>query len=351
MSVSFNPKRLEIARQRRGMTIADLANAVRITVKSLHNYRTYRRVPERDTIEQFAEVLDFPVAFFYGLRIDLPPEGGTSYRKLSRTSARSRMQARAIGAIGLRLADWITSTFDLPPPDIPLYGGIDDPEVAAAAVRASWGLGELSITNMVTLLEIHGAHVFSLVIDTPTLDAFSFWRGATPYVFVDTSKSAERTRMDVAHELGHLVMHSQGGVSQGRLAEYEARSFAGAFLMPKDSVVAHSPFGYLDSLDQLLESKKHWNVSAVSLIVRMNELGYFTSYRYRTLMAEASRRGYQTTEPDECAPDFSVVLDKLFSPYREGTESVSAVARAINVHSNEVYNLMLGLVPFPMPVA
>ena len=261
------------------------------------------------------------------------------------------MQAEAIGAIGTLFADWIHARFNLPSPDIPEYD-IDDPEVAAEAVRAAWGLGVLSIRNTVALLEAHGVRVFALATDTPDLDAFSFRLGSIPYLFLDTRKSAERTRMDAAHELGHLVLHFKGdAASRNRKAEHDAQRFAAAFLMPQDSIAASFPFAHLASFDQFRESKQLWKVSVTSLIVRMKELGYLTDHRYRTLLTEASRRGYRKTEPDGCTPDFSVVLDKLFSPYREGTESVPAVARAINVHSNEVYNLMRGLVPFPMPVA
>lgn len=42
------------------------------------------------------------------------------------------------------------------------------------------------------------------------IDAFSLWRDDRPYIFLNTSKSAERSRFDAAHELGHLVLHRQG---------------------------------------------------------------------------------------------------------------------------------------------
>ena len=36
---------------------------------------------------------------------------------------------------------------------------------------------------------------------------FSFMFDGVPYVAVDTSKTAERVRFDIAHEIGHLMMH------------------------------------------------------------------------------------------------------------------------------------------------
>ena len=340
---------MEIARQRRGLTKKALAEAVGLTSTSLQHYAASRRVPELDTVSRLAAALDFPKGFFYGPDLDLPPANGTSYRALSRATARDRMQASAIGAIGLLFSDWIEMQFSLPAVDVPEHD-MADPEVAAEAVRFQWGLGALSIRNSVALLEDHGMRVFALATDTPALDAFSFWHGLTPYVFLNTSKSAERTRMDVAHELGHLVLHRNVGASLNRQAEQEAKQFAGAFLMPRDSVAAHLPLADLTSLDEFRESKRQWNVSLTSLLYRTRELGYLTEYRYRGLIASAGQRGYLRNEPDGCKPDTSVVLERLFSPFREDSEDPYAVAKAINVQPAEVYSLMRGLLPFPMPV-
>ena len=349
---AFSPERLDIARQRRGITKRTLADAVNITPTALQHYANLRRVPTPEIVDRLASILDFPKEFFYDSDLDLPPVSGTSYRALSRTTARHRMQAEAIGAIGTLFAGWIEARFDLPSPDIPEYD-TDDPESAAEVVRYSWGIGAMSITNLVALMEIHGIRVFSLATDTPDLDAFSFWHGAVPYVFLNTFKTPERTRMDAAHELGHLVLHSKGNAAnRDRQAERDAQHFAAAFLMPRTSVAANFPFSFpTASLDQFRESKKQWNVSLTSLIVRVRDLEYINSNRYRTLMIEASERGYRRREPDGCAPDHSIVLDKLFSRRRKGAESIPRVARELSVYPAELYCLMKGLVPFPVPVA
>lgn len=349
MTLTFSPDRLEVARQRRGRTKGALAEAVGITPRSLHNYVTNRRVPKPDVVGRFASVLDFPVEFFYGSAIDFPPEGGTSYRALSRATSRHRMQAEAIGTLGMLLADWIDSVFELPAVDIPTYD-IYDPELAAEAVRASWELGELSISNVVELLEAHGAYVFALATDTPALDAFSFWLDDSSFVFLNTSKAPERTRMDAAHELGHLVLHTNGGAARSRQAEHEANRFAAALLMPASSVIAKAPLDHTVTLNTLIESKKNWNVSVTSLIVRMKHLDILTDHRYRTLFAEASQRGFRLTEPQSCPPDTSAVLDAIFNPYKEGSVDVRMVANQIAVYPDEIYKLLWGLVRFPLPV-
>ena len=105
-----------------------------------------------------------------------------------------------------KFSDYIESRFTLPDPDIPSYGDSPVPPdlagVAAMDVRGKWGLGQLSIGNMLHLLESKGVRALSLNQPTAKADAFSFWRGGRPFVMLNTRKSAERSRMDAAHELG-----------------------------------------------------------------------------------------------------------------------------------------------------
>ena len=340
----FSPERLEIARRRRGLTKKALADAVGITPMTISNYAKLRRSPETETVQSFASVLGFPDRFFYGPYLDVLDEEDTSYRALSKATARQRMQAVGSGDLGILLTDWIDSSLAIPDPDIPEHN-LADPELAASSVRAHWGLGEMSIGNVVSLLETHGVRVFSLATDTPSLSAFSFWHGQTPFVFLNTGKTAERTRMDAAHELGHLVLH-KGIRLRNRELEQDAQSFAAAFLMPPARIVSDFSFGRVASLGEYIEAKRLWNVSVTSLIVRMQKLGFLTGHRYRTLMKEASRRRYRSEEPNECPADMSIVFDKLFNPGHEGAKKIGLAASDLNLHSENVYELMHGLTSF-----
>ena len=67
---------------------------------------------------------------------------------------------------------------------------------------------------------------------------FSHWQGDVPFIFLNTTKTAERSRMDAAHELGHLVLHAHTGGGSTKPHEDEAQAFAAAFLMPKAPFIA-----------------------------------------------------------------------------------------------------------------
>ena len=334
---TFNPTRLGLARRRRGKTKTSLAKDIGHSVRVFNAYESGDYEPSSLTIDRLAEVLDFPASFFFGPSLDEPPLEGSSFRALSRLTARVRDKALAAGTIALALSDWIEARFSLPEPTVPTYQGID-PETASIAVRSEWGRGERPIRNMIHLLEAHGVRVFSLAEDCSDLDAFSFWRNNVPYIFLNTIKSAERRRMDAAHELGHLILHWKGG-ARGRTAEYEATQFGSALLMPLGSVIAEAPKG--GRLDQLIKAKRRWNVSVANLAVRMHRLQMLSSWQYRSIFVQL---GSRTKEPNSSKAETSHVLASVFRKLREEGISIGQIANELNVHQDELSQLVFRLV-------
>ena len=343
----FNPERLDLARRRRGMTKRALAETLGITAMTLNNYRLMKHGPSRETLPKIVMTLGFPESFFFGPDFDEPPTQGVSFRAVSTLTARLRHQLVAVGTLGLMFSDWIDSKVELPKPDIPQLDDVD-PEMAAAEVRRVWALGQRPIRNMIHLLEYHGVRVFSLSEDTLKMDAYSFWRNRTPYIFLSTLKSSERSRMDAAHELGHLVMHSKGGSQGDRQAEREAQQFGAAFLMPRESVVAETKYGA--TLREIRRDKKIWNVALSNLTYRMHDLGMLTDYQYRMRFIDISRQGFHVDEPDPSPHESSQILAKVFEGLRERGVTVVDVARELSFPPEELGRLMFGLVRMPLPV-
>ena len=344
----FNFERLDLARKRRGITKRGLAEAAGITTKSLRNLELLRHEPRRSTISSLAEALDFPEEFFYGPDLEYPPENGVSFRSITTLTARFRNQVLAAGTLGLSLSDWIGHKFTLPRADLPQVD-TSDPEIASEEIRLRWGLGQRPISNLIHLLESRGVRIFSLAEDTLKVDAYSFWRNDTPFMFLNTLKSPERSRMDAAHELGHLILHTQGGSQRDRKAEKEAQQFGSALLMPRDSVVSETRRGA--SLHDIRAAKRHWNVSVANLTYRMYELRMLTEYQYRMRFIEISRSGFHVKEPDSTDRERSQLLEKVFRAARERGITVSDVARELFIYPEELSKLLSGLVRMPLPIA
>ena len=337
----FNPSRLTLARKRRGLNMARLAVEVGIDPRSISAYEKGEFSPEDDKLREISRVLHFPIDFFFGDDLEQPTPDSVSFRALSRMTASQRDTALGAGAIALSLNKWIETRFNLPSVELPDLGQAENPAAAAYALRHHWELGEMPIKNMVHLLEAKGVRVFSLAIDAYEIDAFSMWHGSKPFVFLETKKSAEHSRFDAAHELGHLVLHRHGA-PQGQSAEREANAFASAFLMPQASVLANVR-NSLITVDQLIKLKKYWTVSVAALAYRLHSLGILTDWHYRRLFIEIGSRGYRKREPEEAKRETSQVFAKVFKLLRSENVLKKDIASALCVPAVEIEQLVFGL--------
>lgn len=295
--------------------------------------------PTDDVVARISQVLQFPQEFFFAPCVDQLPADAASFRSLSAITAKERDAAIAAGSLAYLLSDWVEERFGLPSADLVDLEG-DDPAVAAQSVRETWGVGVQPIKNMVHLLEAKGVRIFSLAENTMTVDAFSVWRGERPYVFLNTMKSAERSRFDAAHELGHLLLHKHGG-PQGREAEDQADLFASEFLMPRDDIEAILP--RVHGLNQVIEAKKRWGVSVMALIVRLGKLGLITEWQYRTFAIQATERGYRKSEPFGLPRELSVVWRKVLTALWSERITKDDIARELLIPTEELENLLFGL--------
>ena len=344
---SFNPTRLDLARRRRGMTKKALAESVGISAVSMARYHVGVRKPDPDTVAKFAEILRFPNEFFYGSSLAEPPLEGASFRALSTLTARLRDQALAAGALGISLSNWIDERFSLPMPQIPQFDGVD-PEAAAMEVRSMWGIGERPIRNTIHLLELHGVRVLALATETAVVDAYSFWRDDVPYIFLNSGKTAERSRMDAAHELGHLVLHWKSGSQRNRLAEKEAHEFGASFLMPRGSVLGRMPWGA--NIDEIIKAKHYWIVSVANLAYRLHSLRLLTDYQYRQVCIEIGRCNFRQVEPEAAPRERSQVLEKVLQHLRAKKVTMTQVANDLALHPDELGLLLSELVRSPVVI-
>lgn len=343
--MQFNPSRLVLARKRRGLSKTALAEVADIAVRSLGYYESGQVEPSGEAIQSLAETLGFPVAFFYGPDIEEIDAEIASFRSLSKMTSAQRDSAIAAGTLATVLSNWIEEQFELPMPDVPSLRNFDA-ETAAQVLRMEWGQGQRPIKNMVHLLEAHGVRVFSLPVDSASVDAFSLWHRGTPFVFLNPRKSGERGRMDAAHELGHLTLHEHG-VPRSRQAEIEADLFASAFLMPQADVIAHIPRGM--TVQAIHQMKKRWSVSAIALAHRLRALNLITEWQYRNYCIELSQAGYRRSEPDGLPRDTSQIFAKVFDAMRAEGRSRAVIARDLMITSAELDSLLVGLVIAAMP--
>ncbi|EOI1001659.1 helix-turn-helix domain-containing protein [Citrobacter amalonaticus] len=337
----INPERLKIARLRRKMTIKNLAKRSGLSSKSLSEYEKINGLfsPTLQTASLLSDSLEFPIEFFYGGMNEIVDPTTISFRSTKKLKASEQHAAEAAASLGLIINKFFESRFKLPKSSLPDMQGFEA-ENAANYIRDYWGLGDEKIPDLVHLLECKGVRVYSISEDNLNVDAFSFWKDGTPFIFLNDKKSGERSRFDAAHELAHLLLHKNAS-PQGRNIEEEANSFASAFLMPSKSV--QKKHIVAPSLAMIEELKKNWMVSTVALIVRMKNIGCLSDWQYRNLMSEATRQGLRENELNGIEREKSNIIKKILNSFGSNNSCLEEINKETNIPISEVANFLFGL--------
>lgn len=337
----FQRRRLSLARMRGGLTMKALAERAGLAADTVRRIERGETEPDEDTLQKLSVVLGFPRDFLEGEELEEVDLGSVSFRSFSKMTARDRDAAIAAGSLGLQLNRWVEARFRLPNPDLLDLSHETDPEVAAIFVRQHWGVGEQPIGSLLALFEAKGMRLFSLSENTAAVNAFSFWRGGKPFIFLNNYKTAESSNFDVAHELGHLVMHKHGDPKETRSAEREADRFASAFLMPAKDVKSRMPRDV--NVEVIIRSKARWRVSAMALARRLSDLGILSDWRYNSVCIELAKRGYRSREPIGIQRETSVIWKKVLTQLWSERITKSDIARELSLPISEIEGLIWSL--------
>ncbi|MBI5948518.1 MAG: ImmA/IrrE family metallo-endopeptidase [Chloroflexi bacterium] len=310
-------------------TLADLANISRAAISQFENGHA---TPHPEVGRNLAEILHVRPGYFL-----LPARAGAS-NVFFRSQASLTLRARLRGSRKIdRLADLLVAlreslrlpAVNFPPPfpgtDDPLFLQDDSIEQAARETRRFWGLGEGPISNIVWLLENNGAVISRMDFHERQMDSWSQWKDIDqmPLIVLNSDKaSAVRSRFDVSHELGHLILHRfvpsvyWNTADAAKIREQQAHRFASAFLMPEDTFGSEVGF---PSLNRFLALKPRWRTSIASMITRTDGLGLITDEHAKRLWQSLSRRHWRTWEPldDSMAPEQPRLLPRAFAVLRE----------------------------------
>jgi Zn-dependent peptidase ImmA (M78 family)/transcriptional regulator with XRE-family HTH domain len=299
------------------MSLDDLEKTSGVSRSMIYAYERGRHVPRAETIAKLSAALDVLPSFFFmpGPVAELAP--------IFMRHLRSKAGAKEMVAVQRQLSwarlvvDSIEEYVVLPDVDVPDFHPPSDPrdistediEKAAHALRRHWSLGDGVIRDVITLLENHGCIVVPEIVQSEHIDAFSQWSvKRRPFVVTNSHHvTGVRWRADMAHELGHLILHRmidrrfiESNPATHGLIEKQAFRFAGAFLMPKATFEASVPHV---SLDALLIAKSQWHLSVAFMLHRCEDIGLIDPQTTGRLYRNLNRRGWKKAEPlDDVLP-------------------------------------------------
>ena len=197
--------------------------------------------------------------------------------------------------------------------DKQLVRRLADAETAAKAIRERWELGTDAISDLTSILENRLVHVLS--IETrKEFDGISALakneKDAVVAVAVTTRKAiaGDRQRMNLAHEVGHLVLAPNGGIDD----EDAAFRFAGAFLLPADTLCKEIGIRRANlQLAELMALKRRFGISLQAILRRLCDLGIISKTTYKGWMIEIGKKGWRKQEPEPIPVENSTWLERM----------------------------------------
>lgn len=301
--------RLTEAREMRGLTVAELAERINVTRQVVYRYENGTQVPSDDVAQRIQHALDMPSSFFAAPRSGIDISDRTIFfRDMKTNQEKNRKMARRWLQILhdhiLRMEEYLDfPTVNLPDLDLPDYSTLtnEDIELAAEKLRRSWGLGDGPISNVTQLLENNGFIILRKHMPAEKMDACSMLVQGRPCVLINTYKqTCSRDIMNLAHELGHLILHQEVSVEDlesnaaFNTIEDQAWRFAKAFLMPP--VVFSAEVGY-PTLQRFISLKRRWRVSIAAMILYCCDLYIINDARKQYFFREMTRLKMRKEEP------------------------------------------------------
>lgn len=305
----FEKERLGQVLAARRLSQVQLASLVGVSPATVSKWRSGSQSPERDALERLARVVNVTPEWF--TRLPTAKVSPPLFRSnaSAHVAARSMLEARIEWAQDV--ASGLLEFVDFPELNLPIRRFADPEEItqeeierAACECRDLWRLGRAVVQDLA--LAVEGAGVILVREETgiAQIEGLSAWSEVLgrPLILLSADKdNGYRSRFDLAHELGHLVLHRYiprpTERNRHKQLEQQAHCFAGAFLLPAETFAneVRTPV----TLDDLLLLKRRWGVSVGAIVMRLRALKIIDDDGAQLLFKRRSARWGAKSEPGD----------------------------------------------------
>jgi len=302
--------RIKQLRLARGLSLDELAAAMGgiVTKQALSKYELGTSTPSAPVLNQLAQALKvkamelwsaptFSVKFLgYRKKVSLPQRWQDYFEaNLSR-----KLEER----LTLQEYCYRNVLFELPVHQYEVHTE-NDAELAAEGLRKTWNLGFDPVADLTAVLEDHLVHV--LQMDGPdNFDGISALvhdesgKARAAAVVSRTGCPGERQRLNLAHELGHVVLKPSKKVDE----EKAAFRFGAAFLAPRACLQREVGTQRTQiRLEELLILKRRFGLSIQAILTRLRDLGTIGENQYRWWFMFITKMKWRKAEPEPIAPE------------------------------------------------
>lgn len=348
----INRKMIEVARLSRGLSQKELAGTIRIEQGTLSKIENEELSIKQELLKTIAFTLKYPIDFFYEDIKMLSPLL-VHYRKRKSIDSNHVAYVEANLYIRKHLIKKMMKAIELPNKiyDLNPYE-YESPENSARMLREKWFVPKGPIKNLVELVESAGIIVMHVEKNNPKLmgELLPDENGIS-VIYINKDMPVDRQRFTLAHELGHLIMHSGSDYYPNlEKAEEQAHRFAGEFLMPEAEIKPSLSFEL--TIANLGDLKSFWKCSMSSIIMRAYQIGAIDEITKTKLFKQMSSHGYNKVEPSfGIKAEYPVIIHQLISLHlTELDYSDTELADMLKVYVNEFSNINEFYSPVKMKV-
>ncbi|WFO45981.1 XRE family transcriptional regulator [Bacillus pumilus] len=321
----FVGEKLTDIRVLHGYSRNELAIALDVTEQAVWQFENGYATPGIETMSKIKQLFNVKNLFFYNDSSigEIVKEEGIAYR----SSEKNNIKRTKTEAVYLRFINYLMEYIEefVEYPDnlilklrdyainkIIVEGQVNEKLIKEIAIetRNILGLNNQDNKNLLFLLEKSGLFIVERDLSVKT-DAYSSWvNNDRPIIVLSNfKKSSVRRNFDLAHELGHLLLHYKMNILELTTAEYEkvereANLFASSFLLPEELFLNDmKSVRRKSNPNSYIELKEKWHVSIAALAYRAYQLNLLSYQQYRYFNGLLNKYGYRIQEPlDDTIP-------------------------------------------------
>lgn len=323
-------ERLRSARIAAGLSTRVLADRLKCRVKLSHatlaNYERGDTQPTIEAISAIASELNRPLQWFL--------QSGLALRNVRYRHRKSLVTQTASVQFEFAAQTWLDAyVFVEQRVGEPLAKArkhkLEDiegrtPEQKARSVRRMLDLDDNDpVYSVPSVLEKFGVRVIE-VATVEAIDGLAALFGQERVTVLARGVEGDRSRLNAAHEFGHIVAGDVDAETEHQEAHARAFEFGACLLMPlavlKRAIERRS-------MVHLVEMKKLYGVSLAAMIYRAERAGFLDPTETKAIWIEFAKRGWRQREPGRIAPDralrFEVLFERAVSLKRVTLDDVS----------------------------
>lgn len=311
-------ERLQRARKAAGLALRAVAEQAELSHTTVSKFEKEQQTPSSAQLIKLAKILGVRTEYFF--RPQFLTIEGIEYRK------KSSLPQKSLDKIQADISDQAERWYELlnlypqspiKPFSLPVglperINDAEQIESLAETIRADWKLGLSCVPELIDTLESQGIMVInSTVDDTKKFDGLAGTINTMPVIVVGADWTGDRQRFTLAHELGHLLL--KGRLDEALLNDEEklCNRFAGAFLLPKQTLIEHlGQNRHQLEINELYLLKHEFGLSMQGVLFRALHTGIIAQTTFQALFKLFSLKGWRTREPKDQYPSEQTILFK-----------------------------------------